>query len=130
MNEPIKSQKRQLNPQIIQQNGQPAFAVLPWDEYRRLIKAAKTYAPYESKDLEEPDVWFPHEVVKTNVIEGKSLIKAWREFLNLTQQQLADRANLPQSSIARMETSDKLPRTATLKKLANAMNITVEQLKD
>jgi len=129
MNEPIKPQKIQLklNPQIIQQNGQPAFAVLPWDEYSHLIKAVKTYAQHEPK---EPDVWFPHEVVKANVIEGKSLIKAWREFLNMTQQQLADRANIPQSSVARMEKADKPARTATLKKLANAMNITVEQLND
>ena len=111
-----------IEPQIIHQNGAPAFAVIPWDEYQRLIKA--------DRDDEEPDVWFPHDVVEANTIQGKSLIKAWREHFNLTQQQLADKAGLTQSAIARMEVSDAVPRTATLKKIASAMDISVEQLKD
>ena len=87
-----------IEPRIIHQNGIPAFAVIPWDEYQRLIKA--------QQETEEPDVWFPHDVVEANTIQGKSLIKAWREHFNLTQQQLADKAGLTQSAIARMEVSD------------------------
>ena len=111
-----------IEPQIIHQNGIPAFAVIPWDEYQRLIKA--------QQETEEPDVWFPHDVVEANTIQGKSLIKAWREHFNFTQQQLADKAGLTQSAIARMEVSDVAPRTATLKKIASAMNISIEQLRD
>ena len=28
---------------------------------------------------------FPHEVVGSNVIEGKSMIRAWREYRKITQ---------------------------------------------
>ncbi len=108
-------------PQVIHQHGKPAFAVIPWDEYQRLIQGQKT---------DEADVWLPHEVVELNVIHGKNLIKAWREHFNLTQQQLADKSGLTQSAIARLETGDSAPRTATLKKIAAAMGITLEQLSD
>lgn len=49
-------------PQIITQNGKPAFAVIPWDEYQFLIE--------NSREKDEADVWFPHEVVKVNVRGG------------------------------------------------------------
>jgi len=44
-------------------------------------------------DPDESDVEFPHEVVAANVM-GDSLIKAWREYLGLTQEELAARAGI------------------------------------
>lgn len=106
------------NPQVIIQNGRPAFAVVPWDEYQKLIS---------NQASAEPDVWFPNEVVKSNA-RGDVLIKAWREYLGLTQAELADRAGIRQPALARLEKGGASPRKATLTKLAQAMDITVEQL--
>ena len=106
-------------PQIIQQNGEPAFAVIPWEEYQSLIE-----------NLAEPDdsdVWFPHEVVGAN-IRGDSLIKAWREYRGMTQEELALKAGIKQPALARLEKPDANPRTVTLKKLAAAMDLDIEQL--
>lgn len=105
-------------PQIITQGGKPAFAVLPWDEYQALIK---------NQMEDEAEVWFPHEVVKANV-RGDSLIRAWREHKGLTQEELANRAGILQSALARLEKAESAPRKSTLKKLADAMEISVEQL--
>ncbi|SLM31404.1 Helix-turn-helix domain protein [Desulfamplus magnetovallimortis] len=106
-------------PQIIEQNGEPAFAVIPWNEYRHLIE--------NQVQQDESDIWFPHEVVGAN-IRGDSLIKAWREYRNMTQEELAAKAGIKQPALARLEKPDANPRTATLKKLADAMDISVEQL--
>ena len=103
-------------PQIINQNGKPAFAVIPWDEYQRLTG-------------KEIDVWFPNDVVKANT-RGDSLIKAWREHFGLTREELASRAGMKQSALVRLERPDANPGHATLERLAMAMNITVEQLID
>ncbi len=81
------------------------------------------------EDEDESDVWFPHEVVKANV-RGDTLVKAWREYLGLTQQELAKKAGMKQASIARIEAGKTTPRKTTLKKLADAMGISVEQLLD
>jgi len=109
------------DPQIISQNGKPAFAVIPWDEYQTLIRIHK------QTEFDESDVWFPNEVVKANV-RGDSLVKAWREYFKLTQVELSAKAGMKQSALARLETSSATPRKSTLVKLAEAMKISVEQL--
>lgn len=109
------------NPQIIEYNGKPAFAILPWEEYQSLIK--------NQIEPDESDIEFPHEVVAANVM-GDSLIKAWREHLGFTQADLAGKAGLAQPALARIERTDSNPRKSTLIKLAQAMGITVEQLID
>ncbi len=109
------------DPQIITQNGKPAFAVIPWNEYQELI--------HKQIEPDEADVWFPNEVVKANV-RGDCLIKAWREYFKLTQAELAVKAGMKQSALARLESNSVSPRKATLAKLAEAMGIDVEQLID
>lgn len=110
-----------IDPQIISQNGKPAFAVIPWNEYQALI--------HKQIEPDESDVWFPNEVVKANV-RGESLIKAWREYFKLTQAELAAKAGMKQSALARLESGNTSPRKTTLSKLAEAMGISVEQLID
>ncbi len=101
--------------QIIKHGGVPAFAVIPWKEYQALINE------------DDSDVWFPHEVVKAN-IRGDSLVKAWREYKGMTQAELATKAGIKQPALARMERPEANPRKSSLIKLANAMELTVEQL--
>lgn len=107
-------------PQIIMNDGKPAFAVIPWDEYQALLDQYTV----------DNETWIPHEVVKAAVVDDVSLIRAWREYFNLTQQELAERAGISQPGLARIEKPDSNPRLATLKKLAEAMDIRVEQLRD
>ncbi len=109
-----------IEPQIILQDGKPAFAVIPWEQYQKLIH----------QELDEKDVWIPHEVVKANVINGASMIRAWREYFGMTQQELAHQAGMTQPALARLEKSDSKPRIITLKKIASAMDITLDQLTD
>jgi len=108
-------------PQIIRLGDKPTFAVIPWDDYQKLVK---NYIPDES------DVWFPQEVVEASVVRGDSLLKAWREHLGLTQAEVAKRAEMSQPAYAKLERPDANPRTATLRKLAKALGITLEQLTD
>ncbi len=109
------------DPQIIKQNGKPAFAVIPWNEYQALI--------HKRIEPDESDVWFPNEVVKANV-RGESLIRAWREYFKLTQAELANKARMKQSALARLESGNTRPRKTTLSKLSEAMGISVDQLID
>ncbi len=104
---------------IIRQNGLPAFAVIPWDEYQALLEA----------NGKEADVYFPHEVVKANA-RGSSLIKAWREYKGMTQKELAQKIGIKQPALARMEKQGVTPRRGSLVKLAKALGIVPEQLID
>jgi len=73
MNAPIKHQ-------IIEQGGTPLFVVIPYDEYLDLI------------GRDDDDVTIPLEVSNIASLENKSLIRAWREHLGMTQEQVAANA--------------------------------------
>ena len=103
--------------QIIKKDGKPAFAVIPYEEYLRLLP----------KDEDET---VPHEVVGLVIKKGMNLVKAWRTHLGLTQREVAKRAGISQAALSQMEKSANELRTATLEKLARAMGISAEQLRD
>lgn len=65
----------------------------------------------------------PYEIVKRNVLENTPMIKAWREHLGMTQKELAEKANITQPAIAKLERHNSNPRQATLKKIAAAMQL-------
>ncbi len=49
---------------------------MPYAEFKELL---------ELNDIDE-NTTLPHEVVKRNIIDGKSILYAWREHLNITQE--------------------------------------------
>jgi DNA-binding XRE family transcriptional regulator len=103
--------------QIIKKDGKPAFAVIPYEEYLRLLP-------------EDEDETVPHEVVGLVIKKGMNLVKAWRTHLGLTQREVAKRAGISQAALSQMEKSTNELRTTTLEKLARAMGISAEQLQD
>ncbi|MDX9671468.1 MULTISPECIES: helix-turn-helix domain-containing protein [unclassified Pseudomonas] len=91
--------------------GNPAFVVIP-------------YAQYVAQKM-QPDL-IPNEVV-SRMVDGATPIRAWREHLNLTQEEVAKRMGISQPALAQQETVAK-PRKATREKIAAAFGISSEQL--
>ena len=108
MNKPI-------NHQIIEKDGVPLFVIVPYDEYIRTRQ-------------KEEKVYFPHEVVEFHAIEGKSIIRAWREYKKLSQREVARRMKISQAAYSQMEKPDARLRKSTLEKLAHAFEVDVDQL--
>ena len=105
-----------INYQVLEHNGHPAFAVVPYKEFMRLLKQKKK------------NTYYPDEVVRLNIIEGMSLLKAWRVFKGKTQKEVSKRAGISQPALAQMEQPDANVRKDTLRKLAGALELDVEQL--
>lgn len=97
-------------------DGKPLFAVVPYDEYLELVN---------SRDRE---ITIPHAVVGANVIDGKSMVRAWREYKKITQAQMAKKLGITQAAYSQMEKPDAKLRRTTLEKIAAAMGILTEQL--
>ena len=70
----------------------------------------------------------PWEVLKRSIKEEVSMAKAWREYLNLSQEEVAKRMGVSQASLSQTEAA-KRPRKATLEKVAKALGVTLEQLR-
>jgi DNA-binding XRE family transcriptional regulator len=105
--------------QTIMQDGKPAFVVIPYAEYIRLFPNAKRIPAGDA---------VPHEVVSLMVDNDWSIIRAWREYLELTQLEVAERAGISQAALSQMETGGKRLRKTTREKLAAALGITAAQM--
>lgn len=93
-------------------DGKPAFVVIPYDEY------------CQTRTIERGTV--PHDVVSATV-DGTTPVRAWREYLKLTQAEVAARLGVSQPTYAKQERSCSL-RWSSQEKIAAAFGITVEQL--
>ncbi|MDP6967551.1 MAG: helix-turn-helix transcriptional regulator [Gammaproteobacteria bacterium] len=109
MNEPT-------NVQIIEADGQPAFVVIPYLEWLAI------------KPADDNDIYIPHEVVGYQLKNNMSLIAAWRTYRGLSQAELAQKMDISQPAIAKLEKEGANPRKTTLYKLAHALDVDMEQL--
>jgi DNA-binding XRE family transcriptional regulator len=98
---------------IMGADGKPAFVVMPYADF---LKLPGSFRPG----------MIPHTVISA-AVDGKPMLQTWREYLHLTQTELAERMGITQAGYAQIE-SAKRPRKATLLKAAEAMGITLEQL--
>jgi len=48
-------------------------------------------------------ITFPHAVIERYIMQGQSLIQAWREFRGLTQEEVAKQRGISQSAYSQME---------------------------
>jgi ribosome-binding protein aMBF1 (putative translation factor) len=116
MNEPINN----MNIQVIEQNGKPAFAVLPWEDFLAIQP--------KLKHREALKKGIPQDVMRLSFDRDISLIMAWREYLGLSQSEVAARAGMEQHDLLLIEKNTKETKPTTIKRLADAMGINIEQL--
>jgi len=107
------------NYQTIHHNGKPAFVLVPVAEFERI-------KPLLERDSISDAI--PQSVVEAHVLNDVPLIRAWREHLGMTQDELSAKAGMAQSALAGLERGKSKPRTATITALADAMGLTVTQL--
>ena len=102
---------------INNEQGQPQFVVIPYAEYLELTG---------NKGI-NLETGVPSEVVNMVFDNNYSPVQAWREYLNLSQAEVANRIGISQPAYSQYEKSQKL-RKATRIKIADALKIKPEQL--
>ena len=119
--------------QIIERNGKPEWAVLPYEEYLKLIEQAELLE--DIRDFDEinaaikrgEEELIPAEVVHA-ILDGKSPIKVWGEYRGLTQQQLADMAGISKPYLLQLETGKRTGTTEVLSTIAEALDVSLEEV--
>ncbi len=106
---------------------------IPLEEYRSLQAAAEDLADLQAHDralaplTSGSEEMLPSEFVK-RMLSGESPLRVWREFRGLTQTALAAASNVNRVQIADIEASRKSGSIETVKKLAEALGITLDEL--
>lgn len=109
------------------------FAVLPMDRLKKLMDDAEMLADVAAYDAAKAriasgeDELIPFELIERR-LAGESTVKVWREYRGLTQEGLAKKSKVSRSMIAGIEVKHKTGGIATLKKLATALNVDLDQL--
>ena len=109
------------------------FAVIPVEDLQKLIDDAEMFADVQAYDAAKgrlergEDELIPFEIVERRVA-GESTVKTWREYRGLTQAELARVSKVSRAMIAAIEAGHKTGSIATLKKLAAALNVDLENL--
>lgn len=73
------------------------------------------------------DETFPAEVVE-QLLAGENAMRVYRSYRNMTQAALASQVGLSQAAIAEIESGRKNGSMASLKKIAKALNVDIDDL--
>ena len=121
-------------PQVIEQDGRPAFAVLPWEDWKAISDAWEDREDIAAAEAFKVDLaagrirLIPGEVVDAILIEGRNPLRVIRKWRALTQAELAGMTGLKQSYVSEIEAGKKTPSVETLRSLAGALDVDLETL--
>ncbi|UHD46894.1 helix-turn-helix transcriptional regulator [Aureimonas altamirensis] len=98
-------------------------------EYERLLNAADDLADIIAYDraMAEGGESLPSEAVK-RMIEGESPLRVYRDLRGLTQAQLSESAGVNRVQIADIEAGRKSGSVDTIRKLADALSVSIDDL--
>ena len=106
---------------------------IPREEYERLIALAEDGADVAAFDramsrlAAGEDELIPAQFAN-RIIDGESPLRVYRDYRGLTQSALAERAAVNRVQIADIEAGRKSGSIETVKKLANALGVAVDDL--
>lgn len=106
---------------------------IPVEEYRMLQAAAEDLADLRAFDhtmaqlAADKEELLPGEMVK-RLIGGESPLRIWREYRGYTQTALAELSGVNRVQIADIEAGRKHGSIETVKKLADALHVSLEDL--
>ncbi|MBZ5755692.1 helix-turn-helix transcriptional regulator [Stutzerimonas azotifigens] len=100
-----------MSVQIITRNGEPEYAVLPWDEYQALLReAGRLKADSTIADTSEP-------------LPSLAEIAGLREKQGLGQQELARAVGISPAYLAMIEAGERQPDDAIRRALARVLQV-------
>jgi DNA-binding XRE family transcriptional regulator len=115
------------NIQYIEEKGKKAFAVVPIDDFERLVEAAEHAEDMHDIKASAGDETFPQEFVK-KLTNADNLLPVWREYRGMTQKELHEASGIGQGYIAQIETGKKTGSAETLLALAESLNCDIEDI--
>ncbi|MCF7827149.1 MAG: helix-turn-helix transcriptional regulator [Candidatus Marinimicrobia bacterium] len=118
-----------MNAQIIERNGKPEWAVIPYEEFlkfQELIEDAEDIKDIETSFASQESA-VPGEVTFA-IIDGVHPIRAWREYKKIKINELAKRIEMSGAYLSQIETGKRNPTIETLRLIARALELDIDLL--
>jgi DNA-binding XRE family transcriptional regulator len=120
-------------PTIITTPNGDRMAVIPVEEYERLVEAAeettdvRAYDEAKRRLASGQDELLPATIVN-RILDGENALRVWREHRGLTLKELADKAQVSAPFVSQIEKGQREGSVETMRKLADALKISVDDL--
>lgn len=123
-----------MNVQIIQKDGKPEWAVLPYENYLSLMEHAEMLQDVRDYDAAKHALRLGEEPIPSEItfaiLDGENPIKVWREYRGFAQQQLAEASGLNSERLAEIESGQLQPTAEEACALAKALNLAEDYFLD
>jgi len=118
-----------IHPQIILKKGTPAFVVLPYKEYEAILASIEDAEDIEAITIAQADQseGFPLDMVE-RIAAGENAIKIFREYREISQKELADRANVSRQYISQIEGNERTGTMKVRKKIAVILSVDLDDI--
>ena len=120
--------------QIIEKDGKPEYAVVPFKDYQRLLELAEDAGDIAAADAAKAeldrgeDELIPSEIARRLIDGEEHPLKIWREYRGLTQEALAVQVESTKSYISQIEAGKKSGSVGLIKRLAASLNVDMDDL--
>ena len=122
-----------MNAQVIEKDGKPEWAVLPFAEYQRLLADAEMLHDIQAYDeVKQALAVGEEELIPNTVLQqllnGTSPIRVWREYRALTQAELAAAAGISTAYLSQLESGKRIGTADVLSRIAQSLNLAVDDI--
>ena len=116
--------------QILEVDGEAAFAIVPIREWRRLQERMEALEDVRAVGgyLERPGTKTLPAATVWSMAEGESPLRAWRKHRDLTLAALARRARISVPYLSQLETGKRLASQKVLQRLARSLDAETDDL--
>ncbi len=118
--------------QIIEKDGRPEWAVIPYAEYRGLLKRLERQADLEALEAARASLAAGTEERVSADMAQRLLtdnpFRAWREYRGHTLEAVAHGAGISRAYLSMIETGKRQPSDGTCQRLATALGVEVADL--
>ncbi len=121
-----------MSVQVILKEGKPEYAIIPYEDYERLLADAEMLEDIRDYDtavqaLEKGEELIPAEVVYA-LLAGANPIRVWREYRGISQGALAEAIGISAAYLSQLETGKRTGTAEVLKALADALQLDLDDL--
>jgi len=118
--------------QIIEKDGIPEWAVIPFALYQKLREMAdenNDAAAHDAgtKTLDARKKSVPTKV-KQRLSKGENPVRVWRDHRGITQQTLSSRVGISAAFLSQIESGKRIGSAGVLKNLAKALRVDMDDL--
>jgi len=121
-----------MSVQVIEKDGKPEWAVIPYEEYERLMEEAEMLQDVRAYDeakkaIAEGEELIPSEVTYA-ILDGLNPVRVWREHRGLTQQQLAKAVGISVPYLSQIELGKRRGSAEVLAAIAKALCLSLDDI--